>query len=177
MSSIAGPSLSSKLLRTILPMEVAMVLRYTDPVKLSQTILLVLMLEILSVIPSTADTSVGVLLPSHAGSGILVWVVVLIKPWSGVEGCTTADALVGGNVDTVEAPGKQIGSWLGATWRNGQPLPHSLSISFCWGIPMVAGVVSRPSVGGPSTQLNRVAEGSQQLLWVSPLQDPPGCLT
>ena len=28
---------------------------------------------------------------------------------------------------------------------------------------MVAGVVSCPLVGGPSTQLNRVAEGSQQL--------------
>ena len=56
----------------ILPMEVAMVLRYTDLVELSQTILLALMLEILGVIPSTADTSVGVLLPSRVGSGVLV---------------------------------------------------------------------------------------------------------
>ena len=96
-------------------MEVAMVSRYMDPVELSQTILLVLMLEILGVIPSTADTSVGVLLPSHVGSGILVQVAVLIKPWGGVEGHITTNALVGGNVDTVEAPGKRIGGQLGAT--------------------------------------------------------------
>ena len=86
-----------------------MELRYTDLVELSQTILLVLMLEILDVIPSTADTSVWVLLPSHVGSRVLVWVAVLIKPLGGVEGCTTANALVDGNVDTVEAPGKPIG--------------------------------------------------------------------
>ena len=41
----------SSLLSTILPMEAAMVSRYTDPVELSWTILLALMLEILSVIP------------------------------------------------------------------------------------------------------------------------------
>ena len=90
-------------------MEVAMVSRYMHPVELSQTILLVLMLEILGVILSTADTSVGVLLPSCAGSIILVQVAVLIKPWGGVEGCTTTNALVDGNVGTVEAPGKLIG--------------------------------------------------------------------
>ena len=109
MSSIAGPSLGSKLPRTILPMEVAMVLRYTDPVELSRTILLALKLEILGVIPSTADTSVGVL-PSHVSSGILVRVAVSIKPQGRVEGHTTTNALVDGNVDTVEAPGKLIGS-------------------------------------------------------------------
>ena len=109
MSSIAGPSLGSEPPRMILPMEAAMVLRYTDPVELSRTIPLVLMLEILSVIPSTSDTSVGVLLPSCAGSGILVQVAVSIKPQGGVEGCTTTNALVDGNVNTVEAPGKPIG--------------------------------------------------------------------
>ena len=72
MFSIAGPSLGSELPRTILPMEAAMVSRYTHLVELSQTILLVLMLEILGVICSTADTSVGVLLPSRVGSGILM---------------------------------------------------------------------------------------------------------
>ena len=109
MSSIAGPSVGSELPRTILPMEAAMVSRYTDPVELSQTILLVLMLEILGVILSTADTSVGVLLPSRAGSSILVQVTVSIKPWGRIEGCTTTNALVDGNVGTVEAPGKPIG--------------------------------------------------------------------
>ena len=91
-------------------MEVAMGSRYMHPVELSQTILLALMLEILGVILSTADTSVGVLLPSHVGSGVLVQVTVLIKPWGGVEGCTTANVLVDGNASTVEAPGKLIGS-------------------------------------------------------------------
>ena len=60
---IVGPadkaSVSSPL-STILPMEAAMVLRYTDPVELSQTILLALMLEILGVILPTAATSVEV---------------------------------------------------------------------------------------------------------------------
>ena len=72
MSSIIGPSLGSEPPRTILPMEVAMVLRYMHIVELSQTILLMLMLEILGVILSTADTSIGVLLPSHVGSSILM---------------------------------------------------------------------------------------------------------
>ena len=70
MSSIAGPSVGSKLPRTILPMEAAMVFMYTDPVELSLTILLALMLEMLSVILSTADMSVEVLQPGCVGSGI-----------------------------------------------------------------------------------------------------------
>ena len=61
MSSIAGPSIGSELPRTILSMEVAMVLRYMDLVELSLTILLALMLEMLSVMLSTADMSVEVL--------------------------------------------------------------------------------------------------------------------
>ena len=90
-------------------MEAAMVSRYMHLVELSQTILLVLMLEILGVIHSTADTSVGVFLPSCVGSGILVRVTVSIKPAGGVEGHTTTNALEDGNVGTVEAPGKPIG--------------------------------------------------------------------
>ena len=96
-------------------MEAAMVSRYKHPVELSQTILLVLMLEILGVILSTADTSVGVLLPIHVGSSILMQITVSIKPQGGVEGCTTTNALVDGNGSTVEAPGKPIGGQLGAT--------------------------------------------------------------
>ena len=160
ISSILGPSLGSELPRTILPMEAAVVLRYTDLVELSQTILLVLMLEILGVILSTADMSVEVLQPGRAGSSILVQVMVSAKAWGRVEGCTTTNALVGGNVSTVGVPGKQIGGQVGATWRDGWALPHSLSIPFCWGIPMADSVVSHPLVGGPSTWLNRVAEGS-----------------
>ena len=45
----------------------------------------------------------------------------------------------------------------------GRLCPTVFGIPFCWGIPMAASVISRPSVGGPSTRLNRVAEGGQQL--------------
>ena len=79
-----------------------------DPVELSQTILLALILEILDVILSTADTSVGVLPSDCAGSGIFVLVAVLGKPWVGVEGHPTASVLVGGNMGMVGAPGKQV---------------------------------------------------------------------
>ena len=109
MSSIVGPLLDSVLPRTILPMEVAMVSRYMDPVELSQTILLALMLEILGVILSTADTSVEVLLSDWVGSGILVWAAVLAKPQGRVEGCPTANTLVGGDVGIMGAPGEWIG--------------------------------------------------------------------
>ena len=117
-SPIVGPvdkASVSGLLSTILPMEVAMVLRYTDPVEMSQTILLVLMLEILGVILPTAAMSVEVPQPSHVGSGILVWVMMLAKPWGWVEGHTTTNTLVGGNVSTVGAPGEQIGGQVGTT--------------------------------------------------------------
>ena len=40
---------------------------------------------------------------------------MLAKPWGGVEGHTTANALVGGNVGTVGAPGEQIGGQVGTT--------------------------------------------------------------
>ena len=73
------------------------------------------MLEILDVIPSTADTSVEVLLLGCVGSGILIWVAVSEKPQGGVEGHTIANALVDGNVGTVGDPGKQIGGLVGAT--------------------------------------------------------------
>ena len=96
-------------------MEAAIVSRYTDLVELSQTILLVLVLEFLDVIPSTANTSVEVLLHGHVGSGILVWVAVSAKPQGGVEGHTITNALVDGNVGTVGDPGKWIGSLVGAT--------------------------------------------------------------
>ena len=60
MSSIVGPSLVSMLPMTILPMDAAIISRYTDLVESSQTILLELILEILDVILPTADMSVGV---------------------------------------------------------------------------------------------------------------------
>ena len=144
-------------------MEVAMLSRYMDPVELSQTILLVLMLEILGVILPTATTSVEAPQPSHVCSSILMQVAMSEKPWGRVECHTTTNALVGGNVGTVGAPGEQIGGQVGTTLRNGWALPHGLSIPFCQGIPMVASVVSHPSAAGPSTWLNRVTEGGQWL--------------
>ena len=109
------------------------------------------MLEILGVILSTADMSVEVLPSDRVGSGVLIWVTVLAKPWGGVEGFPTASALVGGNVGIVGAPGKWIGGWVGATGRNGQALPHSLSISSCWGIPMMTGFSLVPRLGDPAS--------------------------
>ena len=89
MSSIVGPSLDSILPKTILPMEVVMVSRYMDPVESSQTILLVLMLETLSIIPSTAAMSVEA--PQSSQGGVI--------------GHTTTNALVGGNVGTAGTAG------------------------------------------------------------------------
>ena len=112
--------MDSVLPMTILPMDVAMVSRYTDPVESSQTILLVLILEILDVILPTADTSVGVLPSGHTGSDIFILVVVSTKPRVGVEDCLTASVLVDGNTGTEGAPGKQVGSWVET---NGEALP------------------------------------------------------
>ena len=100
MSSIVGPSLDSVLPSTILPMDVAMVSRYTDPVESSWTILLVVILEILDVIVPTADTSVGVLPSGHAGSNILVLVTVSTKPQVSVEGGPEAKVECNLRVDT-----------------------------------------------------------------------------
>ena len=107
-------------------MEAAIVSRYTDPVELSQKILLALMLEFLDVIPSTANTSVEVPLLGHAGSGILVQVAVSAKPQGRVEGCTIANALVDGNVGTVGRPWQldrkpswgHVREWLGSALQS-----------------------------------------------------------
>ena len=81
----------------------------------------------------------------------------------GVIGCTAANALVGGNVRTAGTAGGQVGCWVRAGWRNGRALPCSLNIPDCHGISMAASGVFHPSVGGSSTQLNRVVEGGWQL--------------
>ena len=94
-------------------MEVAMVSRYMDPVELSWTILLTLMLEILGVILSTADMSVEVLSSDCASSSILVRVMVLAKPRGRVEGHPTASTLVSGNVGMVRAPSKWVDGQVG----------------------------------------------------------------
>ena len=108
MSSIVGPSLDSVLPSTILPMDAAMVSRYTAPVEWSQMILLALILEILDVILPTADTSVGVLPSGCEGSGIFILVMVSMKPWVSVEDCLTTSVLVGRNAGMEGAPGKWV---------------------------------------------------------------------
>ena len=143
MSSIVGPSLDSILPKTILPMEVVMVSRCTDPVESSRTTLLVLMLETLGIIPSTAAISVEA--PQSSQGRVI--------------GHTTTNALVGGNVRTAGTTGGRVGCQVGAGWRNRQTLPHGLSIPDCHGISMAASGVFCPLVGGSSTQLNRVMEG------------------
>ena len=130
------------------------------PVESSPTILLALILEILDVILSTADMSVGVLPSDRASSGIFVLVTVLTKPWVSVEGHPTASVLVGRNAGMVGAPGKRVD---GQVEKNWEALPHGLGTPSCQGTPMVTGVFSHPSVGGPSTWLNIVAGGGQWL--------------
>ena len=160
MSSIVGPSLGSVVPRTILPMDAVTVSRYMDLVESSQTILLALILEILDVILSTADTSVGVLLSDRVGSGIFVLVTMLTKPQVGVEGHPTASVLVSRNAGMVGAPGKWVDGRIEKNW---EALPSSGGTPSCQGIPMATGVFPCPSVGGPNTQLNIVAGGGQWL--------------
>ena len=95
---------------TILPMDAAIVSRYTDPVEWSRTILLVLILEILDVPLPTADTSVGVFPSGRAGPGVCILVVVLTKIWVGAEDCPTANMLVDRNAGMEGAPGKWVDS-------------------------------------------------------------------
>ena len=145
MSSIVGPSLDSVLPKTILPMEVIMVSRYTDQLESSWTTLLVLTLETLSIIPSTAAMSVEA--PQSS--------------WGGVIGhTTTTNTLVGGNVGTAGTAGAQVGCQVGAGSRNGRALPHGFNIPDCCGVSTAASGVFHPSVGGSNTRLNRVMEGS-----------------
>ena len=94
-SSIVVPSSDSVLPMTILPMDAAIVSRYTDPVESSRMILLVLMLEMQGVILQTADTPVGVLPSGHVGSVGCILVMVSTKPWAGIEDHLTASVLGG----------------------------------------------------------------------------------
>ena len=93
---------------TILPMDAAMISRYTAPVESSRTILPAFILEILDVILPTADTSVEVLPSGHAGSDVFILTAVSTKPWVGVEDRLTANVLVGRNTGMEGAPGEQV---------------------------------------------------------------------
>ena len=108
MSSIVGPSLVSMLPMAILSMDEAIVSRYTDLVESSQTILLVLILEILNVILPTADMSVGVFPPGRAGPNVFILVVVSMKTWVSAEDHPTTSVLVGGNAGMEGVPDKRV---------------------------------------------------------------------
>ena len=97
MSSIAGPSLGSELPRTILPMEVIMVSRYTSPVVSSFTTQLELMLERpgLNTIPMDIVPT-GISQSISTSSRVLKQVTTPAKPQGGVGSLTNASVLAGG---------------------------------------------------------------------------------
>ena len=97
MSSIAGPSLVSELPRTILPMEVVTVSRYTSPVVSSFTTRLELMLERpgLDTIPMDIVPT-GISRSTSTSSGVLKQVTTPAKPQGGVGSLTNASVLAGG---------------------------------------------------------------------------------
>ena len=81
MSSIMGPSLGSKLPRTILPMEVIMVSRYTSPVVSSFTTWLELTLERLGLDTIPMDiVPTGISQSTSTCSSVFKQAVTPVKP-------------------------------------------------------------------------------------------------
>ena len=97
MSSIVGPSLDSILPRTILPMEVIMVSRYTSPVVSSFTTQLELMLKRpgFDTIPMDIVPT-GISWSTSTRSGVFKQATTPVKPQGSVGSLTNASALAGG---------------------------------------------------------------------------------
>ena len=96
MSSIVGPSLDSVLPKTILPMEVVTVSRYTSPVVSSFTTLLELMLERLGFDTIPKDIGpIGLPWPTSTSSGVFKQATTPAKPRGSVGGLTGANVLAG----------------------------------------------------------------------------------
>ena len=96
MSSIAGPSLGSELPRTILPMEVIMVSRYTSPVVSSFTTQLEVTLERPGLNTITMDiVPTGISQSTSISSGVLKQATTPSKPRGSVGGLTNASVLAG----------------------------------------------------------------------------------
>ena len=94
MSSIVGPSLDSTLPKTILPMEMIMVSRYTSPVVSSFTTWLELMLERLGFDTNPMDIGpTGIPWSTSTYSGVFKQVTTPAKPRGGVGGLTSASVL------------------------------------------------------------------------------------
>ena len=97
MSSIVGPSLDSLLPRTILPMEVVMVSRYTNPRVLSFTTWLELMLKRLGLDTIPMDiVPTGISQSTSTSSGVLKQATTPVKPRGRVGGLINASVLAGG---------------------------------------------------------------------------------
>ena len=97
MSSIAGPSLGSELPRTILPMEVIMVSRYTSPVVSSFTTWLELTLKRPGLDTIHMDiVPMGVSQSTSTSSDVLKQATTPVKPRGGVGSLTNASVLAGG---------------------------------------------------------------------------------
>ena len=115
MSSIVGPSVDSVLPRTILPMEVIMVSRYTNPRVLSFTTRLELMLERLWLDTIPMDiVPTGISRSTSTSSGVLKQATTLAKPWGGVGGLTKASVLAVGRDFGGDGA---LGDWMVGWWK------------------------------------------------------------
>ena len=94
---MVGPSLDSVLPRTILPMDVVMVSRYTSPIVLSFTTWLELTLERpgFDTIPMDIVPT-GISQSTSTSSGVLKQVTTPVKPRGSVGGLTNTSVLAGG---------------------------------------------------------------------------------
>ena len=94
MSSICGPSLDSVLPKTILPIKVITVSRYTSPVVSSFTTWLELMLERLGFDTIPMDIGpIGIPWSTSTSSGVFKQVTTLAKPWGSVGSLNSANVL------------------------------------------------------------------------------------
>ena len=140
MSSIAGPSPGSKLPRTILPMEVITVSRYTSPMVSSVTTRLELTLERLGLNTIPMDiVPTGISWSTSTSSRVLKQATTLAKPWGGVGGLTNASVLAGwGGFGGNGAFGGLDGGLMEVVWVSWRALLFALGAVVGWGVSPVA---------------------------------------
>ena len=141
-------------------MEVVMVSIYIDPVVSSWTTLLALMLEIPVVATILMDlTSMDMPWLVCVGSGISTQATTSVQPWGSLDSRSTINAFIGGDVGSEEVFGKQTGSLMGITWKNGQAIPLGLSILVGWEISPAVGILSTLLAGGAQHQAKYSSRG------------------
>ena len=154
MSSVVGPTddmPGSSPLSTTIPMEVVTVSIYIDLVVSSWTTLLEPMLEIPDVVTILMDiTSMDMSWLVCAGSGISKQATTPAKPWGRLDGRSTTNAFIGGDVGGEGVFGKQTGGLTGITQKNGWALPLGLSILVGWEVSPAVSIVSTLLAGGPA---------------------------